>query len=676
MPLHRLLVLLVGCAALSVQAQSTGPTVAEVIPAQTLSPGGAAVSLDLANYFTMAGATTQVVVFDTVLGKFAVALRPDAAPQEVSNFLGYVQRGDYANSIFHRSAALDQSGSISIVQGGGYTVSSAGVAAIPAQSPVPLEYNLANARGTIAAARNSDPNSATSQWFINVRDDTDILGPSNGGGYTVFGQVLGSGMSVVDAIAALPRVNASGGDPTSPFQELPVRNYTSGAVQPANLVVVNSITPASLFPTGSGTAVVTFTVLSSNPGVVGAAINNSTLTLTPAAAGSATVTITATDINGGTVSLAVPVTVAAVPPSVATQPSSVTVATGSSVVLTAGINGALTYQWQHNGANLPGATSATLFLSNASASTAGTYALVAANSAGAVTTNAATVTVANVSVADVGRLANLSIRSSAGSGDQTLIVGFNLGGSGTTGSTPLLLRGIGPSLTAFGLTGVLPDPVISLFNGSTVIATNDNWGGDATIEAWRQQVGAFSFASTTSLDAALAVTPAGGSYTMKITGNGTSTGLAIGEIYDATPAGSFTATTPRLINVSARSQVGTGANILIAGFSITGTTAKTVLIRAAGPTLHDTFGLGGTLADPQLVVTPLGSSTVVAQNNDWGGDPAILAAANSVGAFPFESGASKDAAVLVTLPPGSYSAQVSGADGGTGVALVEVYEVP
>lgn len=133
----------------------------------------------------------------------------------------------------------------------------------------------------------------------------------------------------------------------------------------------------------------------------------------------------------------------------------------------------------------------------------------------------------------------------------------------------------------------------------------------------------------------------------------------------------------KFVNVSSRAQVGTGDGVLIAGFVVTGTTPRTVLVRAVGPTLG-TYGVSGVLADPQLDVTQLvsGVNVVIVSSDDWGGVAQISAAAVAVGAFPFSSTTSKDAAVLVTLQPGVYSAKVSGVGGTTGNALVEVYEVP
>jgi hypothetical protein len=119
-------------------------------------------------------------------------------------------------------------------------------------------------------------------------------------------------------------------------------------------------------------------------------------------------------------------------------------------------------------------------------------------------------------------------------------------------------------------------------------------------------------------------------------------------------------------------QVGTGVNILIAGFVIGGSGTDTVLIRASGPALVP-LGVTGTLADPELQLYT--GSTLLGTNVGWGGSANIVAAAAAVGAFAWTNLSSSDSALLVTLPPGSYTAEVSGASGDTGVALVEVYEV-
>jgi hypothetical protein len=400
--------------------------------------------------------------------------------------------------------------------------------------------------------------------------------------------------------------------------------------------------------------------------------------------------VNALDSNGGSATLTVLVTVAgsggggggggggSSAPVIAVQPQpQIRLARGTSntVVFSVAATGtpAPTYQWRRNGVAVSGEQRSSYTLANATEALAGTFTCLVSNSAGSIESQPSVLSFAATAAADVGRLGNLAIRTNAGTGAQTLIVGFSLGGTNTTGTSPLLVRGMGPSLTQFGLTGVLVDPLATMFRGETTVATNDNWGGATEISARAAQVGAFAFAANNSLDAALALAPAGDTYTVQVTGRNNGTGIALAEIYDAVPRSAFTSSTPRLINVSARTEVGAGSDILIAGFSIAGSTAKTVLIRAIGPTLA-VFGVTETLSNPKLQL--FSGTTVIGENDDWGGDPQLTNAATAVGAFTLANTASRDAVLMVTLPPGSYTAQVSGVNAGTGVALVELYELP
>jgi hypothetical protein len=184
---------------------------------------------------------------------------------------------------------------------------------------------------------------------------------------------------------------------------------------------------------------------------------------------------------------------------------------------------------------------------------------------------------------------------------------------------------------------------------------------------------AFPFALG-SKDTAAVATLAGGLYTMHITGHG-DTGVALAEAYDADPAPADSNAT-RVVSFSARTQGGTGDQTLIAGFAVSGPNTKRLLIRGVGPGLTS-YGVSGVLADP--VLTLYQGNTVIAMNDDWNSNPslgsALQTAAQQTGAFALDS-SSKDSALLITLPPGAYTAQVSGKNGTTGVALVEVYEVP
>ena len=371
-------------------------------------------------------------------------------------------------------------------------------------------------------------------------------------------------------------------------------------------------------------------------------------------------------------------------PSISTQPVAPAGATaGSSVsipslaAITGG--GAVTYQWYFNDVVIAGATGAALTLPSVQGSNSGTYRVLAIGPGGSVISTATTLSVA-ATIGDTARLINLAVRTNAGSGDRVLFVGFVVGGAGTSGNKPLLFRGVGPTLSVFGVTGVLADPKLQIFSGTTLLLENDDWGGNAQVTALTPQVGAFALSPVTSKDAALAPTLAAGSYTAQVSGVGTATGVVLAEIYDATAASALTAATPRLINVSARAQVGTGANILIAGFVVGGAGTKTVLVRAIGPTLG-VFGVPGVLADPKLDLYQNGLATPIASNDNWGASTnagQIVTASANVGAFALAL-ESKDAVLLLTLPPGSYTAQISGVGSAavnTGAALVEVYEVP
>jgi len=357
---------------------------------------------------------------------------------------------------------------------------------------------------------------------------------------------------------------------------------------------------------------------------------------------------------------------------ITSQPQSTSVGAGSPVTLSVGATGTppLSYQWYQNGTAIVGAVSASYTIGSVQPSNTGNYTVTVTDASGSVNSAAAALVVAG---ALPGHLSNLSGRTTAGTGSQTLIAGFTVSGSG---SLPLLVRGIGPGLAQFGVTGTVADPQLQVFNSaSAVIGSNDNWSSASNATAvvsTSAAVGAFALASG-SADAALLGTFAPGSYTVQITGNSGSTGTALAEVYDATPTG--TAGLATLVNFSLRTQVGTGSNILIAGFVIAGNTAETLLIRGVGPTLTQ-FGVTGVLAAPQLQIYN-STGTVVAQSAAWGANSnaaAIASAQQSVGAFALPTG-SADAALLVTLAPGAYTAQVSGIGATTGVGLVEVYAV-
>ena len=270
------------------------------------------------------------------------------------------------------------------------------------------------------------------------------------------------------------------------------------------------------------------------------------------------------------------------------------------------------------------------------------------------------------------RLANVATRGLTGPDAKIMTAGFVISG---TGAKDVLIRGVGPTLGNFGVTGALALPKLRLYKDGTPLLENQNWslGGFATqIAEAAVRAGAFPLPSG-SADAALIMRLDPGAYTVQVTGDAAASGVALVEVYDTstpTPGAS------RLINLSTRGQVGNGSDILIVGVVVGGSAVKKLLIRGVGPTLS-ALGVSGALADPRLQLYQ--GSALLRENDNWAetADSSIMLAnaATAAGAFALPIG-SKDAGVLVYLNPGNYTAQVSGVGGTTGIALVEVYEVP
>lgn len=365
-------------------------------------------------------------------------------------------------------------------------------------------------------------------------------------------------------------------------------------------------------------------------------------------------------------------------PAIAVQPAAQTIATGGTVVFSVGAEGvpAPAYQWRRGTTAIAGETRSTLVLSGAAAS-AGNYNVVIANASGSVTSADAALTVNTVAPTDVGRLINLSILTQTGPGAQLLTMGATVGGQGTSGALPLVIRGVGPTLGAapFNVGGVLADPVISVFpaGSTTASATNDNWGGTPALTAAFSSVGAFALPAA-SLDSAALLNPAAGGFTVQVAGKGSASGTVIAEVYDASGA-TRTAATPRLINLSTLTAI-PPTGTLAAGFVIGGSSARTVLVRAAGPTLASAFNITGTMTDPRLELYNNNTGAKIAENDNWQGATWLTGANSAVGAFALGGPNTKDAALVITLAPGPYSARVSGLNGGGGTAIIEVYEVP
>jgi hypothetical protein len=268
------------------------------------------------------------------------------------------------------------------------------------------------------------------------------------------------------------------------------------------------------------------------------------------------------------------------------------------------------------------------------------------------------------------RLVNLSSRVWAGPAEEVAVAGFVISGEQ---AKPVLIRAAGPALAQFGLAASLASPQLDVYREGVHIASNAGWStatNSAALASATSRAGAFAFPYG-SRDAALLQTLAPGAYTVNLSATSGPAGLALIEIYDL----SGVAPGQKLTNLSSRAKTGRGTENLIAGVVVSGMAPKRVLIRAAGPALAS-FGLPEVLRRPQLTLHV--GAAVIARNDSWStsaNSAAIAQATAQAGAFAFAPG-SADAALLLNLSPGTYTAQVSCLDGSSGVALIEIYEVP
>lgn len=279
-----------------------------------------------------------------------------------------------------------------------------------------------------------------------------------------------------------------------------------------------------------------------------------------------------------------------------------------------------------------------------------------------------------------GSTGNLSTRARLGSVSNVAIAGFVLEGEG---SIDLLVRGVGPGLAQFQVADALPDPAFEVYRndpqmGTVLVFFNDDWEDDGKTAAIREAevlTGAFPLEGG-SRDAAAIASFGSGSYTEVLRGETNDDGVALVEVYTMGVSSGATEA-PVLRNISTRAAVEAGSGILIAGFALEGSESRRFLIRGVGAGLTD-FDVAGVIADPKVEIFPLGAATAMASNDDWDGDgnaAEVAAAALEVGAFPLDAG-SGDAALVIQLDPGLYTAQLSSADGEAGVALVEIYLLP
>lgn len=381
---------------------------------------------------------------------------------------------------------------------------------------------------------------------------------------------------------------------------------------------------------------------------------------TSASAGTYTVNVTnsigSTLVTAGTLAID-----SAGAPSITLQPLSKVVAPGDSFTLLVSAQGAgNAYQWYLNGNALAGEIQNAMVRNTVNSADAGNYTVRITNSAGSITSNAATVTIS--SSAPV--LANLSVRTRVAA-NQAITAGFVASGSG---KKRVLIRAVGPTLGEYGVAGTMVDPKITLYRAGTAVSTNDNWTG---LSSAFTAVGAFALTAGSKDAAMLTDIDTNTSYSVEVSGANGGAGVVLVEVYDAD-----TAPTSKLVNVSIRAQVGTGSDTLILGFVVAGAGNHTFLVRGSGPALTK-YGVVGAVEDPNLALRD-SNDRVLLTNDNWNlaeYQSEMALAANFVGAFALDQG-SKDASSLALITNGVYSAQINSTDGGLGEALVEIYDVP
>jgi len=572
-PTRLLSVFALGAATLSASAQNAPPVVTTQIADFTEYAGAPARSIDLTPDFADPDASTAVHLF-TVLGHLNIVLFGQQKPITVTNFLKYVNQNRYflddpttsgfASSFIHRSVPGF------IIQGGGFigtvdpadsTKQNAKPTQVLTLAPIQNEPGISNKRGTIAMAQfGTDANSATSQWFVNLADNG---GPpnnldvrfNNAGPYTVFGRVAGDGMTVVDAIAALPRVNVG-----APFDNLPVRNYSSpNPIKVANLVSVSGI--GEIFP-------LIFSAVSDNPSVT-VALSGTKLLVTGNSVGTAHVTVTATDLDGAQVSQMFTVNVVAAPGRLVNLSTRMQVGTGDNALIagfitrgsapkrlairaigpSSGLGGSVenptlelhdssgaaiaTNDNWGDAANkqdvidiglVPPSSNESVILTTVPSDTSAaiyTAIMRGVNN----TTGLGVVEVYDLDSGPGSTLLNISTRGQVGVDPNALIGGFTLGG---TESKQILVRAIGPSLTPLGVPNALADPILELRNAQGgLVDSNDNWM-DSPQKTQIQNSGA---APTNDKESAVVQTLSAGAYTAVVRGTNGGTGVGSVEVY-------------------------------------------------------------------------------------------------------------------------------------------------
>jgi hypothetical protein len=237
-----------------------------------------------------------------------------------------------------------------------------------------------------------------------------------------------------------------------------------------------------------------------------------------------------------------------------------------------------------------------------------------------------------------------------------MIAGFVI--SGTTPKT-VVVRALGQSLSAYGIPQPVINPSLLLTKPSgEFVAANDDWQN----APWASDIERYGFPPGNNFEAAIFINLAPGAYTAIVDSGSSAAGTGIVEVYEvdqpATPFG----------NLSTRARVGTGFDLTIGGFVITGSASQTVVVTGKGPSLA-AYGIANTLADPTLTLVRSSDQTVVATNDNWASGSNVAA----LQASGFAPSNSLESAIYISLAPGAYTAILSGVNGGIGTGIVEVY---
>jgi hypothetical protein len=258
------------------------------------------------------------------------------------------------------------------------------------------------------------------------------------------------------------------------------------------------------------------------------------------------------------------------------------------------------------------------------------------------------------------RLANISTRAQVLTGNDVVIAGFIIGGPD---NKTVAITAQGPSLVPAGIPNAIPNPRITVVKQSdgSVVATNDDFRTQADAGMALDIAG---LTPPADLDAALVLNLAPGAYTAIVDGVGGTTGVGLVAVFEIDHL------EVPLINISTRAQVLTGNDVVIGGFIIQGNQDKTVVVTATGPSLVGA-GIANALADPTLTLVRASDGAVIATNDDW----QTAANAAQLMAAGFAPADAKESAIMMTLPPGAYTAVLSGMNGGTGVGIIAVFSV-